>query len=77
MTRKPTLRGHDGHSATQTRRCRALTNLALQVAGQLPGGEREAAYRQLLQTLRDHIGEPEGASAAIAGLLAGDRPGVA
>ena len=61
----------------RTRRCRALTNLALQIAGQLPGGEREAVYRQLLQTLRDHFGEPDVASAAIAELLAGNRPAAA
>lgn len=77
MTRKPTSRGHDRSVAGETRRCRSLTNLALQVAGQLPGRERELAYRRLLQTLRDHIGEPGEASAAIARLLAGSGPGVA
>jgi hypothetical protein len=77
MTKKPALRGHEDPPATATRRCRALTNLALRIAGQLPGHEREAVYRQLLHTLRDHIGEPDGASAAIARLLAGNRPGVA
>jgi hypothetical protein len=61
----------------EARRCRALTNLALVSAGQLPGCEREAAYRQILRTLRDHIGRPEGAAAAIAELLTADGPRVA
>jgi hypothetical protein len=77
MLRKPCSRGRDRLPGGQARRCRALTNLALQIAGQLPGGQREAAYRQLLRTLSDHIGEPEGASAAIAELLAGSGPSVA
>jgi hypothetical protein len=58
----------------ETRRCRALTNLALLSAGQLPRREREAAYRQISRTLRDHIGRPEGAAAAIAELLAAAGP---
>ena len=61
---KPFVRG--------VRRCRALTNLAVLLAAELPGAEREAAYRRILRTLCDHIGEPEGASAAIAELLADD-----
>jgi hypothetical protein len=64
-------------SVRAARRCRVLTNLALVAAGQLPGSEREAAYRRLLRTLRDHIGEPDGAAAAIAELLADNRPRVA
>jgi hypothetical protein len=59
------------------RRCRALTNLSLLLAAQLPATKREAVYRQILRTLLDHIGEPEGASAAIAELLADNTPQVA
>jgi hypothetical protein len=59
------------------RRCRALTNLAFLLAAQLPRSERAAAYRQIWRTLRNHVGEPEGASTAIAELLADNAPQVA
>jgi hypothetical protein len=63
-----------GSRKLATRRCRALTNLALLNAGRLFGHEREAAYRQILKALRDHIGQPQGAAVAIAELLAVDGP---
>jgi hypothetical protein len=64
-------------SLQSARRCRALTNLALIVAGQLPGSAREAAYQSILRTLRDHIGQPERAALAIAELLTDPGPRVA
>ncbi len=60
--------------ARGARRCRALTNIAVLIAAQLPVSRREMAFRQILRTLRDHIGEPEGASIAIAELLADNSP---
>jgi hypothetical protein len=77
MTRQAWSPGGGWPTTREARRCRALTNLALLNAGQLPGHEREAAYRQISRTLRDHIGRPEGAAAAIAELLAADGPRVA
>jgi lauroyl/myristoyl acyltransferase len=77
MTRETWSRGGGCFAVPGARRCRALTNLALVIAGQLPESEREAAYRRILRTLRDHIGEPEGAAAAIAELLADIGPRVA
>jgi hypothetical protein len=56
------------------RRCRALTNLALLLVQQLPASSREPVYRQLLRTLRDHIGQPDEAAAAIVRLLTDNTP---
>jgi hypothetical protein len=65
----------DGQRFQQSkRRLRALLNLALASVAQFPRADREAAYRKILLSLRDHIGEPEAAAAAIARFLMNPAP---